>query len=153
MTLTFQDYIALLFGEVLIIIQFLVVAFVGLQHDRRVFWRSLLSFMLTTAVVYMIKFLIPVSRPYVDLHTNLLPGVSVGINDSFPSAHAAWAFTLAATVWDDRHKLGGIMLFLALCVAIGRVLLLVHSPIDVIVGAFIGIICAIGVGFFYSEKS
>lgn len=147
MGLTFPDFVALLFGEVLIIVQILIVAYIGIRGDQVLFWRALLALFITTLVVFAIKLTFPVPRPFLGYQIDLLPGVSTGSTDSFPSAHAAWAFTLAATVWDEKHRVGFIMLTIAVLVATGRVLLFVHSPIDVIVGAILGVVCSLAALF------
>lgn len=66
-------------------------------------------------------------------------------NPGFPSDHALFAMFLTLAVWfSTRSKtLAGVMLVLTLLVCVGRVVALVHTPLDVVGGlliAFTGII-------------
>ena len=59
--------------------------------------------------------------------------------DSFPSLHAAFSFSLAFLVF-KRHRSWGITLFaVATLVGLSRVFVGAHFPIDVIVGALLGV--------------
>lgn len=77
------------------------------------------------------------SRPFEQLHTQ--PLASYLGNAGFPSDHVLFAMFLALAVWYVTRKSFWtvIMLLLTLCVAVGRVLALVHSPLDVIGGVVI----------------
>ncbi len=67
------------------------------------------------------------------------PGAAYLPNPGFPSDHALFAMFLTLAVWyATRDRLVvGIMLVLTLTVCVGRVLALVHSPLDVIGGVLI----------------
>lgn len=60
--------------------------------------------------------------------------------DSFPSLHAAFSFALAYMVSSRNARLGGVLFIIAVLVGISRVFVGVHFPIDIIVGAIIGIL-------------
>lgn len=64
-------------------------------------------------------------------------------SNSFPSSHAANMFAAAAlfSVYYSRYK--WIFIFLAVLVAYSRIYVGVHYPIDVLVGAILGILCTI----------
>lgn len=66
-------------------------------------------------------------------------GASYLNNPGFPSDHALFVTAIALAVWfETKAKKTAIVLFvLVALVAIGRVLALVHSPIDVIAGIII----------------
>jgi undecaprenyl-diphosphatase len=69
-------------------------------------------------------------------------GISPLINESgssFPSAHAAWFFALAMTVWYANRKWGWWYFALATVMGIARIYAGVHWPFDIIGGAVIGI--------------
>lgn len=73
------------------------------------------------------------------------PGAAFLPNPGFPSDHALFAMFLTLAVWfSTRSKLlAGTMLVLTVLVGVGRVLALVHTPLDVVGGiliAFTGII-------------
>lgn len=73
------------------------------------------------------------TRPYIA--QNLMPLISASRDNGFPSDHTLLSATLALLVLTVRRPLGAVLLVLALCVGVCRVLALVHSPID-IVGSF-----------------
>lgn len=69
-------------------------------------------------------------------------GASYLNNPGFPSDHALFAMTLTLAVWFEtkRTKLAVFLLILTLLMCVGRVLALVHTPLDVIGGiVFAGI--------------
>lgn len=66
-------------------------------------------------------------------------------NPGFPSDHALFVTAITCAVWfETRHKLVSIILAtLVLLICIGRVLALVHTPMDVIFGVIIGLLGAL----------
>lgn len=69
-------------------------------------------------------------------------GASYLNNPGFPSDHALFAMALTLAVWFEtkRAKLTVFLLILTLLMCVGRVLALVHTPLDVIGGiAFAGV--------------
>ena len=62
-------------------------------------------------------------------------------NPGFPSDHALFATTLTLAVWFEtkRKKLTIFLLVLTLVMCVGRVLALVHTPLDVIGGVLIAL--------------
>lgn len=82
-------------------------------------------------------------RPFEKLGVE--PGAAFLPNPGFPSDHALFAMFLTLAVWfSTRNRyIAGAMLGLTLLICIGRVVALVHTPLDVIGGlliAFTGII-------------
>ncbi len=69
-------------------------------------------------------------------------GASFLNNPGFPSDHALFVTAITCAVWfETRHKAVSLTLVgLTLTVGVGRVLALVHTPIDVIFGVLIGLI-------------
>ncbi len=57
---------------------------------------------------------------------------------SFPSGHSAAAFAVAVALAGEGHSLGRLALLLASCIALSRVCLGAHYPLDVMVGALLG---------------
>ncbi|PFW87778.1 undecaprenyl-diphosphatase [Bacillus pseudomycoides] len=64
------------------------------------------------------------------------------IDNSFPSDHTILFFSICVSIWLVRKKEGWLWLMLV-CVAISRIWVGVHYPIDVVTGALVGIISAL----------
>lgn len=66
-------------------------------------------------------------------------GASYLPNPGFPSDHALFTTFLALAVWFETRlkKLSLVLAFLTILVCVGRVLALVHTPLDVIGGALV----------------
>ena len=75
-----------------------------------------------------------------------LQGVDAGAsflnNPGFPSDHALFVMAITLAVWfGTRHKRWALVcLILSILVAVGRVIALVHSPLDVVGGLLIACI-------------
>jgi undecaprenyl-diphosphatase len=99
-------------------------------------WRKvgfiLLAFLLAFLLAQLLH-LIPVEyyRPYQIIMTR--PLVMPSLDTPFPSDHVMFAFALSlAVIFMTRFKkIGLLSLILAVGVAVGRVLALIHSPLDV----------------------
>ncbi len=78
-------------------------------------------------------------------------GASYLDNPGFPSDHALFTMFLTLAVWfETRWKIGVIvMAVLTLLVCVGRVLALVHTPMDVIGGV---VIAAVGALWYVNAK-
>jgi membrane-associated phospholipid phosphatase len=79
------------------------------------------------------------NRPFVDHPHQTVLLVHHGANNSFPSDHATVAFAVAFAVLFFYRRLGVLLVIGAVAVAISRILVGVHYPIDVIASAFIGL--------------
>lgn len=77
-------------------------------------------------------------------------GASFLNNPGFPSDHVLFCTAITLAVWfETKNKTVSIALaFLTVLVAIGRVLALVHSPLDVVGGMLIAVIG----GFWYLQR-
>lgn len=78
-------------------------------------------------------------------------------NPGFPSDHTLLVFTITFVVWASTKNipLSLALLAMSILVALGRILALVHSPIDVaggIVVAFLAVWAVYGRTFFYVKK-
>lgn len=81
-------------------------------------------------------------RPFEQLGVEA--GASFLNNPGFPSDHVLFCTAISLSVWFEtgKRKLAGILFGMTFLVAVGRVLALVHTPIDVIGGfiiAFAGV--------------
>jgi membrane-associated phospholipid phosphatase len=79
-------------------------------------------------------------RPYEML--GLHPGASYLDNPGFPSDHTLFVTAIALAVWFETtyRKLAVGLFLLVIVVAVGRVLALVHTPLDVSAGIVIALI-------------
>ncbi|MDB5165856.1 MAG: Phosphoesterase, PA-phosphatase related protein [Candidatus Saccharibacteria bacterium] len=88
------------------------------------------------------KLIASIYQPAIERPFELLgqvAGASYLNNPGFPSDHALFAMTLTLAVWFEtrRKKLAIFLLLLTLVMCVGRVLALVHTPLDVIGGVLI----------------
>lgn len=93
-------------------------------------------------IVYAIKHFYPTLRPF------MINGEKIDVlippsDSAFPSSHTALAFSLAVTIFTHDKKVGWFYLLGALLIGIARVLANVHYPVDILGGAFIGILVAV----------
>ena len=90
-------------------------------------------------------------RPFVALGE--APKAAYLANPGFPSDHVLFVFAITFVVWGatKNAKLTLALLIMSCLVAIGRILALVHTPIDVLGGiacAFAAAVLIYGKGFF-----
>lgn len=133
-------YLGLLLSDGVLAIVFVIAGYLAWEKKGRLPVQLGVALALTVAIVHIIKSLFPTLRPYAVW--GLPQPTPVNPWESFPSGHAAYAFVIAATIWLTDDKFGKLLLFLAMLVGLGRVILMVHFPIDVMVGALIGSIVA-----------
>ncbi len=103
-----------------------------------------ISVMLVWAVTEFIKGLVAFPRP-AQILLDLEPLSTFGSYDSFPSAHTAFAFMIATFVYHYFKRAGRLLFSLAFLVGISRMYVGVHFPLDVFVGALIGIVIPWGI--------
>ena len=72
-------------------------------------------------------------------------------NTSFPSGHTSLAFAVAVVVFLKNKKWGKAALIIATLVSVGRILMGVHWPMDILGGLSVGILCAL-VAYELAEK-
>lgn len=75
------------------------------------------------------------------------------IDNSFPSDHTILFFSICMSYWLFRKKSGWLWLVLACCVAVSRVWVGVHYPVDIAVGACLGILSAVFVYWIESKSA
>jgi len=94
------------------------------------------------------KFIASVYQPSFERPFEILgvePGALYLNNPGFPSDHALFVTAITAAVWfETKMKKTSILLAsLVVLICIGRVLALVHTPLDVIAGVVIGLVGAV----------
>jgi len=101
---------------------------------------------LTTYLVA--KFIASVYQPAFERPFEILgtaPGALYLNNPGFPSDHALFATAITAAVWFETRmkKVTLVLIIITLLMCAGRVLALVHTPLDVIGGIVIGLVGAL----------
>ena len=78
-------------------------------------------------------------------------GASYLPNPGFPSDHALFASFLTLAVWFETRsaRLAGILGLMTLCMCLGRILALVHTPLDILGG----IVVAMTGALWYLQRS
>jgi membrane-associated phospholipid phosphatase len=118
-----------------------------LEAYKRIFMAGLTSYLLAKLIgaVYQPT----AERPFELLGLNA--GASYLPNPGFPSDHALFTGFLALAVWFEtrRKALALVLLTLTLLVCIGRVLALVHTPLDVAGGL---LVAGIGALWYLQRK-
>jgi membrane-associated phospholipid phosphatase len=79
------------------------------------------------------------NRPFVDHPRSTLLLVHHGADNSFPSDHASVAFAVAFAVLAFHRRLGAFLLLGAAAIAIDRVFIGVHYPVDVVASLLVGL--------------
>lgn len=105
---------------------------------------ALMATVLAWVFAQMIKSLFPSLRPF-EMNGNPPLTLTVPGDGAFPSGHASAAFALATTMWLHNRKEGLVFVLVAVAIGIGRVLGNVHFPLDILGGAFIGVVVALAI--------
>lgn len=133
------------FGPILFVAVFIGLWFkqTGNQYENR---KLVLFALMIAAITILFNKVIELSffreRPFVHYDVNLLSDKSHD-DPSFPSNHAGGAFALAIAMFWKHRKAGIIFLVFALFMALSRLYIGVHFPLDVTVGALIALIVAL----------
>ncbi len=131
-----------LFGNQMIALVLLSIPFSRQPDLLRVALIAVLaSFLITSGI----KELIGLERPYLFLDPASFHLIGEKLTSpAFPSGHTATAFAIMGGIgfYFKNNALLLLMLFLATLVGVSRIMLGVHWPIDVVVGAALGWVCA-----------
>lgn len=90
---------------------------------------------------YLIKIISKIPRPFIELK---LTPLFMESGFSFPSSHVTVISAISVIAWNIDYRLGIIFFAFTLLVAISRMIIGVHYPIDVLGGLIIGV----GIGLF-----
>lgn len=105
---------------------------------------ALFAAILAWLIAQMVKNLFPALRPFEADGTSPLT-MTIPSDSSFPSGHSAAAFGLSVAIWLHARKTGYFYLFLAVLVGAARVYANVHYPLDIVGGAFLGVVVALAI--------
>jgi len=103
----------------------------------------------------VIKWIVGRGRPFVGGKANAFNFVHFAGTEayaSFPSAHAITAFALAFAVGAVWPRARVAMMTYAVLIAGSRLVLLAHHPSDVVMGALIGVVGAMGVRYWFAVR-
>jgi len=126
------------------------------QRRYQVWARALLAGLVALLLAKLISLLYQQGhRPFEMLGVE--PGAAFLPNPGFPSDHALLVFVVTFVTWASTKnvKLSVILLLGSIAVSIGRVIALVHTPVDVLGGfvcAFLAVLCVYGRQFFTPRR-
>lgn len=125
-------------------IVFFFLSFTYLIYKKRIkaFYGSFLSMGIAGFIDLVISLFWKRPRPFIS-HAGLVNPITEGLRVdkiSFPSSHTYIVFAIAISVYLYGHKkLGTCLFILAIFVALGRIVVGLHYPSDVIAGALLGL--------------
>ncbi len=123
----------------IVIVLIAIAAFVFAGHKRRfaIAMYGLIALPLSYVLGKFASSLYYTNRPFVDL--DVPPLVAHLANNGFPSEHTLYAMVIALIIFLLNKRIGILLITLAILVGLGRVLALVHNPIDIIGSVFIAV--------------
>jgi membrane-associated phospholipid phosphatase len=142
-----SDIIIRIMADGLVVPILLIAAWVGLRLPRTVWWDRLSKGILTGLVALWLAKIMSLfyqegERPFMLLGVH--PKAAYLNNPGFPSDHVLFVFCITFVIWaSTKNKPWSIaLLVLSILVAVGRVVALVHTPLDVAGGIVAALIAA-----------
>jgi membrane-associated phospholipid phosphatase len=153
-------YVLCLLALMLLAVGFAAAALRGTSQARLLSFGLRLQFLFFAVLVpllagELIKWIVGRGRPFVGGKANPFNFVHFAgteVYASFPSAHAITGFALAFAVSAVWPWMRGAMIAYALLIACSRLVLLAHHPSDVVAGALIGVVGAMGVRYWFAAR-
>jgi len=113
-------------------------------NNKKIVFLAICSNGLVNLVIKIIDLAFFRPRPFLVIPTNLLyyrPTVS-----SFPSVPAAVVFSIASAIYIYNKKFGTYAIFVAAVYSVDRVIVGVHYPSDILIGALMGFVASYVIG-------
>ena len=153
-------YVLWVLALMLLAVAFVAAALRGTSQARLLSFGLRLQFLFFAVLApllagEMIKWIVGRGRPFVGGQANpfnFAPFAGTEAHASFPSAHAITGFALAFAVSAVWPRARGTMIVYALLIASSRLVLLAHHPSDVVAGALIGVVGAMGVRYWFAAR-
>lgn len=128
-----------------VIFALLLVAFLAALHKYRLALRLILTGSLAYISASVLKLIVHRPRP-ADQITDIISREGLTFGFGFPSGHTALAVALGLTLLSHiPSKYRWLVFALMAAVAISRLYLGVHAPLDIIGGAAIGVLAALSI--------
>lgn len=99
---------------------------------------AVLSVLISEAVTNIIRNVLRSPRPYADMGLDSTTGVELGYG--LPSGHMAFFVPLALILFSINKRAGFIFSAFTVVLGVARALLLLHYPMDIIIGVAVGVI-------------
>jgi membrane-associated phospholipid phosphatase len=132
----------------------------GIRQSRLLKFGTHLEFLFLAVLVpvlagEVVKWIVGRGRPFVGGKANAFNFAHFAGTEayaSFPSAHAITSFALAFAVCAVWPRARIPMLLYAILIAGSRLVLLAHHPSDVVAGALVGVVGAMGVRYWFAAR-
>ena len=137
------DYVGMFCAEYLGYVLLAVLA-VFLAINFKKYWKMVLEAIIAAIITRFIltdfiRWLWFRPRPFVAL--NFISLINQSPKEaSFPSGHASFFFALSTIVYFYNKKAGIIFYIASLLIVLGRVFVGIHWPLDILVGAILGVL-------------
>lgn len=132
-----------LFGNLLL---FLIIL---LTRNKKLILKSIIGYIAARAIDFGINLLYYKPRPFIAQKVALL--ITQAHTGSFPSGHAMTAFVFAQLFYFWNKKYSAPVYILAFLVALSRIYVGVHYPIDTLAGIVLGIGVAFIIEFLFKR--
>ncbi len=129
------------YGPLLFALPLLYLWFAGGIAGKKAALLALVSLALALLIAQAIGYAYFRDRPFASHEVNLL--VDRSTDPSFPSDHVTFSFAIAGIVWLQDRRIGWPALILGGLIALSRVFVGTHYPLDVIGGALVGLGAAV----------
>jgi membrane-associated phospholipid phosphatase len=153
-------YVLLVLALMLLAVAFFAAGLRGVSQARLLSFGLRLQFLFFAVLVPLLageilKWIAGRGRPFVGGKANpfnFVPFAGTEAHASLPSAHAITAFALAFAIGSVWPRARGAMIAYALLISVSRLVLLAHHPSDVVAGALIGVVGAMGVRYWFAAR-